>query len=83
MNIGMKKSRDLVFCQAWFLLLFIGRIKSKKKSIFFPLYDRTTVGYTMVRQKDVALKVHRPFVRVKEEVIYLSVHLTSVSTNIS
>ena len=69
MNIGMKKSRELVF-----LLLFIDRIKPKKKTIFFPSYDRTTVGCTIVRQKDVALKVHRPFVRVKEEVIYLSAY---------
>ena len=56
MNIGMKKNRYLVFLSGLILLLFIDRIKSKNKnkSIFLSSYDRTTLGCTKVRQKDVA-----------------------------
>ena len=75
-----KKPRSSIFvrCDFCCFSLIESNQKKKKKSLFFPSYDRTTVGCTIVWQKDVALKVHRPFVRVKEEVIYLSVHLTSV-----
>ena len=48
-----KKTLDLL------PLLFIIRIKSKKACflLFFPSYDRTTVGRTMAWQKDVPLNV--------------------------